>query len=227
MNPYGPALFAYPFDRAVASAFTREIVEWRSPEFGTPELLVARLVLAGALVLLAWPRRKGDPFLSLAAAAWTFAALGSVRFLPIAIATLVVALAAAVGPAVAGWLATDRGDDPARAGPARNPAPFLVVAAVVAIGVCLVGWTFIAPPSQAAAIGHRMPVAAVEALERATCAADCCRHTTGPATPSMRPAARSGRTATPPRGPSRSRRPSSRSRPTRGRGSTSTASRSR
>ncbi len=169
VNPYGPMLFAYPFDRAVASAFTREIVEWRSPDFGAPELLVARLVLAGALVLVAWPRRKGDPFLSLAAAAWTFAALGSVRFLPIAIATLVVALAAAVGPAVAGWLARDRGDDPSRAVRGRNPAPFLVVAAVVSIGVCLVGWTFIAPPSQAAAIGHRMPVAAVDALERATC----------------------------------------------------------
>jgi hypothetical protein len=168
LNPYGPALFAYPFDRAVASAFVPDIVEWRSPEFGNLDLLVARLLLAGALVLLAWPRRKGDPYLSLSAAAWTFLALGSVRFLPIAVAMLVVALAAAVGPAVAGRLADylDEGRPPAST---RTAVPFMVVALIVALGACVVGWSFISPPSQDVAIAARSPVAAVEALERGPC----------------------------------------------------------
>jgi hypothetical protein len=168
LNPYGPALFAYPFDRAVASAFVPDIVEWRSPEFGNTDLLLARMLLAGGLVLLAWPRRKGDPYLSLSAAAWTFLALGSVRFLPIAIAMLVVALAAAVGPALAGRLADnlDEGRPPAST---RTAVPFMVVAAIAAIGASVVGWSFISPPSQDVAIEARSPVAAVEALERGPC----------------------------------------------------------
>jgi hypothetical protein len=80
-----------------------------------------------------------------------------------------VALAAAVGPAVAGRLAAGRGQDGTSPSGTRSPVPFLVVAAVVAIGACAVGWSFIAPPSQDAAIGERSPVAAVAALEAGSC----------------------------------------------------------
>jgi hypothetical protein len=168
LNPYGPWLFAYPFDRTVASAFSPEIIEWRSPDFRVPDLWIARAILAGALVVIAWPRRKGDPFVTLVASAWTFAALGSVRFLPIAAAMVVVALAAAVGPAVAERLATTRRDGlPIESG-AGAMIP-LVTATVVSIAALVVGWTFIAPSTQAAAIAHRMPVAAVETLKAVTC----------------------------------------------------------
>jgi hypothetical protein len=168
VNPYGPWLFAYPFDRAVASAFSPEIVEWRSPDFRVPDLWIARAILAGALIIIAWPRRKGDPFVTLVAAGWTFAALGSVRFLPIASAMVVVALSAAVAPAVAGRLATARGNGPS-AGSGISIAIPLVTAAAVSLVALLVGWSFIAPASQTAAIAHRMPVAAVEALEGGAC----------------------------------------------------------
>ena len=73
VNPYGPALLLYPFDRAVASAFSFDIIEWRSPDFRSPELLVARVLIASLLLLAAaWPRRRRDPFLLLTAAGWTF-----------------------------------------------------------------------------------------------------------------------------------------------------------
>jgi hypothetical protein len=168
VNPYGPWLFAYPFDRTVASAFSPEIIEWRSPDFRVPDLWIARAILAGALIVIAWPRRKGDPFVTLVAAGWTFVALGSVRFLPIGSAMLVVALAAALGPAVAGRLATT-GDGAQAAGPPFGAAIPLLTAAVVSIIAVVVGWSFIAPSSQSAAIAHRMPVAAVEALEAGEC----------------------------------------------------------
>ena len=117
LNPYGPALLLYPFDRAVASAFSFDIIEWRSPDFRAPELLVARVLVASLLLLAAaWPRRGRDPFLLLTAAGWTFAALGAVRFLPIAALVVVAAAAPAIGPSVARWL----GIGPVRVGDAAT-----------------------------------------------------------------------------------------------------------
>jgi hypothetical protein len=166
LNPYGPWLLVYPFDRSVASAFSPEIVEWRSPEFGAPELVVARLLLVSVLIALPIVRRRGanlDPFAVLAAALWTFAALGAVRFLPIASALLVVAIAPGL----------DRVDPPDRAArttPARQ-GPIAAVTAGAILAIVVVGWSFIAPASQRAAIAHRLPVAATEALESSTCGA--------------------------------------------------------
>jgi len=170
VNPYGPALLLYPFDRAVASAFSFDIIEWRSPDFRAPELLLARVLVASALLLVAaWPRRRRDPFLLLTAAAWTFAAIGAVRFLPIAAMVVVVAAAPAIGPSIARWL----GFKGAGAGDAQpsalRAAPFLATGAVASLAVLAVGWSFIAPPAQEAAIAHRQPVAAVAVLEAQPC----------------------------------------------------------
>jgi hypothetical protein len=170
VNPYGPALLAYPFDREVASAFSVDIIEWRSPDFGARELVFARIVLAALLLLAAaWPRRGRDPFLLLAATAWTFAALGAVRFLPIAAFLIVAAAAPALGPAVTRWLGS-RGI-PAEGGPRSPtmPAPVVLAAGVAALAMIAVGVTFIAPQAQSAAIEHRLPVAAVDALEAGSC----------------------------------------------------------
>ena len=177
VNPYGPSLLAYPFDRGVASAFTPVIVEWRSPDFGAIELLPFRLLLAGLLLAAVWlPARARDPYLLLTAAAWTFAALGSVRFLSIAGPLLVVALSPAVGASVARWfgrVAPADGADPGIDGPepaagvrtARAPA--LAIAAVAIIGILAAGWLIIDPPRQDGAIARRLPVAAVAALDAA------------------------------------------------------------
>jgi hypothetical protein len=166
VNPYGPWLLLYPFDRSVASAFSPEIVEWRSPDFGAPELLVARVLFVSVLIALPIVRRRSpdlDPFIASAAALWTFAALGAVRFLPIAAPLLVVAIAPAL----------DRIGPPDRAAHAAVARPMLIVAvtaaAILAIGI--VGWSFIAPADQGAAIAHRLPVGATEALESSGCRA--------------------------------------------------------
>ena len=170
LNPYGPALLAYPFDRDVASAFSVDIVEWRSPDFGARELVFARVALASVLLLAAaWPRRGRDPFLLLAAAAWTFAALGAVRFLPIAAFLIVAAAAHALVPAVSRWLG---GRGLPAEGEQRSPmkrGPFAIAAGIASLAVVAVGSTFITPQAQSAAIDHRLPVAAIEALEARPC----------------------------------------------------------
>ena len=187
VNPYGPRLLAYPFDRAVASAFSPAIAEWGSPDFGALEALPFRLLLAGLLLLAIWiPARSRDPFLSLAAAAWVFAALGSVRFLSIAGPLLVIALAPAVGVALGRWLGTaessdvaaeragvDEREGPARTTAARRPSldPTFGIAAVAIAGVVAAGWLIIDPPRQDAAIARRLPVAAVAALHAGGCTA--------------------------------------------------------
>lgn len=186
VNPYGLRLLVYPFDREVASAFSPAIVEWGSPDFGAVELLPFRLFLAGLLLVTLWlPARSRDPFLLLTAAAWTFAALGSVRFLAIAGPLLVVALAPATGAAVGQRL--DRaamrrqadGEAPKEtaeplsaahgAGGTRRPA--IAIAALAIGGILAAGWLIIDPPRQAAAIERRQPVAAVSALEASGCTA--------------------------------------------------------
>jgi hypothetical protein len=181
VNPYGPRLLAYPFDRAVASAFSPAIVEWGSPDFGAIELLPFRLLLAALLAVAVWiPARSRDPFLLLAAAAWTFAALGSVRFLSIAGPLLVVAVAPAVGVAVGRWLGAGASSDgvsgrdgagTAPAGRRPSPGPAFAIAAVAIAGILAAGWSIVDPPRQDAAIGRRQPIAAVAALEASGCTA--------------------------------------------------------
>jgi hypothetical protein len=178
VNPYGLWLLVYPFDRAVASAFSPAIVEWGSPDFGAAELLPYRLLLAALLPVAVWlPARSRDPVLLLTAAAWTFAALGAVRFLSIAGPLLVVALAPAIGLAIGRWLG--RSGDDAAAGPDEaaaagqaqrgQRAPAVAIAAVAIAGIVAAGWLIIDPPRQAAAIERRQPIAALEALESGTC----------------------------------------------------------
>lgn len=184
VNPYGPRLLAYPFDRAVASAFSPAIVEWGSPDFGTIEALPFRLLLAGLLLLaILIPARSRDPFLSLAAAAWVFAALGSVRFLSIAGPLLVVAVAPGVGVALGRWLGTAASSDGAAKGEGADdrerpaptaarrpgPGPAFAIAVVAIAGIVAAGWLIIDPPRQDAAIAQRLPVAAIAALEATGC----------------------------------------------------------
>ena len=171
LNPYGPALLLYPFDRVVASAFSFDIIEWRAPDFRAPELLVARVLIASLLLLAAaWPPRRRDPFLLLTAAAWTFAALGAVRFLPIAALVVVAAAAPAIGPSIARWLGVRAVGVSDPEAPALRPAPFLATAAIASLAILAVGWSFITPSAQAAAIAHRQPAVALDVLEGQPCA---------------------------------------------------------
>jgi hypothetical protein len=194
LNPSGVGLLLYPFQRDVASAFSPAIVEWRSPDFGAPELLPFRVLLAAALLVVVWsPSRARDPFLLLAAAAWTFAALGAVRFLAIAGPLLVVALAPGLATSLRRWLAVaspaaegdDRGDGgdggaggaTAAVSPPRDgadgavPRPAMAVAALAVVAVLVAGWLIVDPARQDAAIARRQPLEALAAIEASGCTA--------------------------------------------------------
>ena len=168
LNPYGPALLVYPFDRNVASAFSPAIAEWGPPDFGTIELLPFGVLLVVTVLMTVWQRRRSrDPFLLLTATAWTFAALRSVRFVEIASPLLVVALS----PALEGMVeasSNDRGQA-THVGGGRRPAA--AISAVVIAAVLAAGWLIIDPARQDAAIARRQPVAALAALESARCTA--------------------------------------------------------
>lgn len=189
VNPYGVGLLLYPFDRDVASAFSPAITEWRSPDFGALELLPLRLLLAGLVLIAIWyPARPRDPFILLTTAAWTFAALGSVRFLAIAGPLLVVAMAPAVGVAVERWLGLSLGAGSADRGPLaaprepegvgearavsasdRSAGPAVLISALAIAGILAAGWLIIDPARQDAAIQRRQPVAAATAVHDAAC----------------------------------------------------------
>ena len=183
VNPYGAGLLAYPFDRAVASAFTPAIAEWNAPDFGAAELWPFRMLLAATLLVGAWfHARQRDPYFLSVAAAWTFAALGAVRFLAIAAPLLVIALAPAVGFAIARWIGvgaqddtSGEGGDAPRSWPVRgrvsSARPLFVIAALAGIAVVAAGWQIIDPARQDAAIERRLPVAAIAALQATTCEA--------------------------------------------------------
>ena len=163
VNPYGAGLLLYPFQRDVASAFAPAIVEWRSPDFGAPELLPFRVLLAAVLLVIVWsPGRARDPFLLLAAAAWTFAALGAVRFLAIAGPLLAVALAPGLGASLGRWLAVaspaaedgNGGADEEGGADARRPRnrdgaatsrPAMAVAALAIAAILVPGWLIVDP----------------------------------------------------------------------------------
>lgn len=168
VNPYGPALLVYPFDRNVASAFSPAIAEWGPPDFGSIDLLPFGVLLV--VVVLMTARRRGrsrDPFLLLTAAAWTFAAFRSVRFVEIAGPLLVVALSPAL-EGMAGISHASRDATPPING-GRRPAAGIAAVAIAA--VLAAGWLIIDPPRQDAAVSHRQPVAALAALESVGCTA--------------------------------------------------------
>jgi hypothetical protein len=169
INPYGPGIFLYPFDREVASAFIPEIVEWRSPALLSTEFLpfTLLLVVAGS-VLVTRRSARPDVFVLVTAVAWTILALSSARFVTIAACLLAVVIAPPVASLLHGSSAARQ---PASSGAGSAPAR-AGVAGLTAVGVlaiAVIGWTLIAPPAQDAAIGHRLPVAAVDALMAADC----------------------------------------------------------
>ncbi len=167
-NPYGPGLLVYPFDRAVASAFTTDIVEWRPPDLASIGFLPLVVLLAAATWLfISTHRGRPDAFVSITTAAWTIAALISARFVALAACLLVVAIAPALMARVVTRVPA-RSGAPSTALEATDDGPsrilIAVVTAVAVSAIQLVGWTLIAPTAQDAAIRHRLPVAAVDAL---------------------------------------------------------------
>jgi hypothetical protein len=169
INPYGPRLLLYPVDRTVASAFIPEIVEWRPPDLTAPGLLAFAALIAVAIAVSITRRGRPDTFILITAGTWTLAALWSVRFLAIAACLLVVAVAATVR---AGRDAAEAigGGSPSERELARSQRrPLWAITGIAAAAILAAGWLLIVPSAQDAAMRHRLPVAAVAALDASGC----------------------------------------------------------
>lgn len=83
LNPYGAAMYAYPFETLRSRAMQGYIGEWFSPDFHQLKYLPTLLMILATIALPALSPRRLRPREILLLSAATFAALRSVRHIPI------------------------------------------------------------------------------------------------------------------------------------------------
>ena len=83
LNPYGPRLYSYPFETLRSPAMMANITEWLSPNFHQGKHLPLLLLVLAVLGLAALSPKKLQPLQLLLLCATLFAALRSVRHIPI------------------------------------------------------------------------------------------------------------------------------------------------
>jgi hypothetical protein len=90
LNPYGPALYVYPWSTLLSPAQTSTIAEWQTPDLSSVSLLGVRALLALGLVVGFARTRVTDAAGALAAAGMLFLSLGAIRYLIIAVPLLAI-----------------------------------------------------------------------------------------------------------------------------------------
>ncbi len=83
LNPYGTQMYRYPFETLHSRAMLAYIGEWLSPDFHQPRYLPVLLLMLSTLVLPALSPRRLRPRELLLLTVTTYAALRSVRHIPI------------------------------------------------------------------------------------------------------------------------------------------------
>ena len=83
LNPYGMQMYRYPFETLHSRAMLAYIGEWLSPNFHQPRYLPALFLMLATLVLPALSPRRLRPRELLLLTVTTYAALRSVRHIPI------------------------------------------------------------------------------------------------------------------------------------------------
>ncbi len=83
LNPYGAAMYAYPLETLRSRAMQSYIGEWFSPDFHQPRYLPTLAMILATLVLAALSPRRLRPRDVLLLSVTTYAALRSVRHIPI------------------------------------------------------------------------------------------------------------------------------------------------
>ncbi len=96
VNPYGLRLYAYPFETLHSLAMQSYIGEWFSPDFHDAKYFPLILMILGSLLLPAISSRKVRPRDLLLVLLMTYAALRSVRHIPIYVLVTI--------PMLSGWL---------------------------------------------------------------------------------------------------------------------------
>jgi hypothetical protein len=83
LNPYGMQMYRYPFDTLHSRAMLSYIGEWLSPDFHQPRYLPTLFLMLATLILPALSPRRLRPRELLLLSVTTYAALRSVRHIPI------------------------------------------------------------------------------------------------------------------------------------------------
>jgi hypothetical protein len=104
LNPYGTAMFRYPLETLRSPAMQAYIGEWLSPDFHQHRYLPALVMILSAIALPALSPRRLRPREVLLLAVTTYAALRSVRHIPI-YALVAIPLLSAM---VLAWLQENR-----------------------------------------------------------------------------------------------------------------------
>jgi len=89
LNPYGLQMYRYPFETLHSRAMLAYIGEWLSPNFHQPRYLPTLLLMLATLVLPALSPRRLRPRELLLLTVTTYAALRSVRHIPIYVLVVV------------------------------------------------------------------------------------------------------------------------------------------
>jgi hypothetical protein len=90
LNPYGVALYVYPWSTILSSAQTSTIAEWRSPDFASLSLIGLRGLLALGFVVALARAKMNDAAGAFATGTMVFLSLGGVRYLIIAVPLIAV-----------------------------------------------------------------------------------------------------------------------------------------
>jgi hypothetical protein len=90
INPYGVALYVYPWSTILSSAQTSTIAEWQSPDFASVSLFGLRALLAFGFVVALARTRMNDAAGAFATAGMVFLTLGGIRYLIIAVPLIAI-----------------------------------------------------------------------------------------------------------------------------------------
>jgi hypothetical protein len=161
VNPYGAALYVYPWSTILSSAQTSIIAEWRSPDFAALSSIAFRVLLAFGFVVGLSRARMNDAAGALATGGMVFLTLAAIRYQIIAV------------PLIAIWFMPTmiRGLDayvwPNRTGswsPRVSAYAELAAVAVIVIVGALIGSSAL-PGKQASTLGASYPTTSLSALE--------------------------------------------------------------
>lgn len=162
VNPYGTALYVYPWSTLFSSAQTTTIAEWRSPDFGSLGMFGVRLLVALGLAVGLARARMSDAAGAFSAGGMLFLALGAARYLVIAVPVLAIwfvpsmlsGAARYIQSAMPGW----RPRIPPGYAQLAVVGPVLIVGAIISSGAL--------PAGQEQMLAARYPSTTLDALSR-------------------------------------------------------------
>jgi hypothetical protein len=147
LNPNGATLYRYPFETLRSHAMQAYIAEWASPNFHSSDYLLFLFLLLAVVVCLAWSRMRPRPRDLLLLVVSTFAALSSIRMIPLFVLVAVPVLSRTLKE----WAAFSESRP-------RAPAPVAVF--IICVTILLAMTAFVG--AHIAQVIHRQPAAEAE-----------------------------------------------------------------